>query len=384
MSEMSLSDVVLRHQEPPERQGGRRSARKQEKRRKKRRRRTFLAIILSVALIAGAGAVAYVGLRPIIDRLTEPDDYAGGGTGEVQVKIAPGSSGAGIGDVLQSQGVVKTQKAFVDQVRRDSERAGRIQPGTYQLKREMSAAAALAALLDPASRLKLTVTIPEGKRVPETLDILSEQLGMPRGDFQSAIRDPAAIGLTTPTTSTRPEDRVEGFLFPSTYDFEPDVTPVEVLRRMVAEADKVLDAAGVPEARRHEVMTKAALVEGEAGTAEDMPKVARVVENRLEINRPLEFDSTVSYATNKFNVTTTAQDRQSRSPYNTYRVVGLPRGPIESPGRDAIEAVLNPEPGPWVFFVTVNPDTGETRFAETEAEHLANVEIFRQWLRDNP
>jgi UPF0755 protein len=383
MSEMSLSDVVLRHQEPPERNGGRRSARKQEKRRKRRRRRTFLAIILSVVLIGGAGAVAYVGLRPIIDRLTEPDDYAGAGTGEVQVKIAPGSSGAGIGDVLQTQGVVKTQKAFVDQARRD-DRAGRIQPGTYLMKREMSAAAALAALLDPASRLKLTVTIPEGKRVPQTLDILSEQLGMPRGEFQSAIRDPAAIGVTTPTDSTRPEDRVEGFLYPSTYDFEPDVTPLEVLRRMVAESDKVLDAAGVQPARRHEVVTKAALVEAEAGTAEDMPKVARVVENRLDGNMQLQFDSTVSYATNKFNVTTTPQDRQSRSPYNTYKVFGLPRGPIESPGREAIEAVLNPAPGAWLFFVTVNPDTGETRFAETEAEHNANRAIFQQWLRDNP
>jgi UPF0755 protein len=385
MSEMSLSDVVLRHQEPGQPGGGRRSAlRKQEKRRKRRRRRTILAIVLSVVIVGAAVGVAYVGLRPIVDRLTEPDDYTGAGTGTVQVKIAAGSSGAVIGGVLEQKGVVKTQKAFVDEVRLDTKRAGAIQPGTYQLKSQMSAAAALAALLDPTSRIKLSVTIPEGKRVPETLDILSKQLGLPRDGFEAAIRNPATIGLKTPTNGvSRPQDKVEGFLFPSTYDFEPDVTPVEVLKTMVAQTDKVLDAAGVPVARRHDVVTEASIIQAEARKYEDMQKVSRVLDNRLSGNIKLQLDSTVSYATNKFNVTTTNPDRASRSPYNTYVYFGLPRGPISSPGADAIKAAQNPVPGKWLYFVTVNPDTGETRFAVTKAEHDANTKIFQQWLRDH-
>jgi UPF0755 protein len=206
-----------------------------------------------------------VGLRPIIDRLTEPDDYTGNGSGDVQVKIAPGSSGAVIGRVLAAADVVKTQKAFVDQVRSNS-RAASIQPGTYKLRKQMSAASALTLLLDPASQLKLSVTIPEGKRVPETLDILSKQLGLARADFDAALKDPKSIGLTTPTNGPRPQDDVEGFLFPSTYDFEPDVTATDVLTRMVQQTDKVLDAEGVPANRRHDVITKAAIIQAEAAS----------------------------------------------------------------------------------------------------------------------
>src|SRR5690349_9456901 len=107
---MSLSDVVLRHQGETER-AGRSDRRRREKRRKQRRRRTVFAFLLSIVIVGGAAGVAWVGLSPIIEKLREPDDYAGGGTGEVQVKIAPGSSGAAIARVLAAQDVVKTEKA---------------------------------------------------------------------------------------------------------------------------------------------------------------------------------------------------------------------------------------------------------------------------------
>lgn len=376
MSEMSLSDVVLKQREPE--RSGRSARRRQERRQKRRRRRALLAVVLSVVIVTGAVGIAWVGLSPLIDRLTEPDDYTGNGSGDVQVRIAPGSSGAAIGRVLEDADVVKTQKAFVDQARGNA-RAAAIQPGTYTLRKQMSAAAALGLLLDPAARIKFSVTIPEGKRLAQTLDILSKQLDLPRADLDQAIKNPESLGLSAALAKTG----VEGYLYPSTYDFEPGVTAAEVLTRMIAECEKALRAADVPEARWREVIVESSLVQSEAGREGDMPKVARVIENRLEVGQLLQLDSTVNYATNRFDVTTTPAQRQSTSRYNTYKYPGLPAGPISSPGIEAIRAVMNPEPGNWRYFVTVNPDTGETLFADTEAQHLKNVEKFRAWLRAN-
>ena len=132
------------------------------------------------------------------------------------------------------------------------------------------------------------------------------------------------------------------------------------------------------------MLIKASIVQAEAGRSQDMPKVARVLENRLARHIPLQLDSTVSYATGHFGITTSARDRASRSPYNTYRVAGLPPGPIDSPGIAAVKAVLNPAAGDWLFFVTVNPDTGETKFAVTEAQRVAITREFQAWLRTHP
>jgi UPF0755 protein len=98
---------------------------------------------------------------------------------------------------------------------------------------------------------------------------------------------------------------------------------------------------------------------------------------------PLQLDSTVNYVTGKTGVTTTAKDRATDSPYNTYRYRGLPPGPINSPGQHALHAALHPVAGNWLYFVTVNPDTGETKFSATDAGHRRNVEEFRKWLREN-
>lgn len=380
MSEMSLSDVVPGLQSGPPPGDGRRSAqRKRERRRKRRRRRALVAVLVSLALVGGGVAAAWAGLAPLVERFFEPNDYTGGGTGEVTVRIMPGSSGATIGNVLASADVVKTPKAFVDLAKVDPKRAALIQPGTYKLKQQMSAASALTALLDPARRLRLVVTVPEGKRLSQILDILADQLELSRKELSAASKDLAAIGLPPALA----KGSAEGFLFPSTYEFEPNVTPVEVLTRMVQQTEKVLNAAQVPQAKWREVIIKASVVQAEAGKVEDMPKVARVIDNRLAEPRKLEMDSTTNYAVGKFEVTTTAADRAVNSPYNTYKVFGLPAGPIGSPGEDAIKAALNPADGEWIFFVTVNPDTGETRFAVTAAEHEENKKLFQAWLRAN-
>jgi UPF0755 protein len=99
---------------------------------------------------------------------------------------------------------------------------------------------------------------------------------------------------------------------------------------------------------------------------------------------PLQLDTTVNYANGKAGLTTTPQDRANPSPYNTYLHPGLPPGPISNPGEQALTAALNPAQGNWLYFVVINPDTGETRFATTGAEHQANVQLFQQWLKAHP
>ena len=243
----------------------------------------------------------------------------------------------------------------------------------------MSGQAALDLLLDPAARLLSRVTLPEGLTVERTLARLSEQTGIPVEECQAAAADTAALGLPAYANGV-----LEGFLFPATYDIEPDTAPADILRQMVARGVQAFDELQIPEADRLTVLTKASLVQAEAGSVEDMGKVARVLENRLSDGMPLQLDTTVNYANGKGGITTTAEDRANQSPYNTYVHAGLPPGAINNPGEDALRAVMTPTAGDWRFFVVVDPDTGDTRFAVTGEEHQQNVLLFQQWLRDNP
>src|SRR5690606_3367149 len=147
-----------------------------------------------------------------------------------------------------------------------------------------------------------------------------------------------------------------------------------------------LAARGVPEDQWHRTLTVASIAGKEARTPEDYGKVARTIENRLAGvgeagGRPmkLQLDSTVAYVSGRKAVSTTPEERAVDSPYNTYVHDGLPVGPIANPGGATIDAVQDPPPGDWLYWVTVNTDTGETKFAATKAEHDANVEQWRQW-----
>jgi UPF0755 protein len=306
------------------------------------------------------------------------EDFTGQGTGEVEIRVQDGDTLSDIAATLVDAGVIASIGPFVDAAEAHPDATG-IQPGVYSLRQEMSGQAALDLMLDPVARLVSRVTVPEGLTAAATLVRLSEATGIPVQEFENAGADPAALGLPAWTNGS-----VEGFLFPATYDFEPDTPPLEILQAMVARAQQAFTELQIPAERLQEVLTEASLVQAEAATAEDMAKVARVIENRIAIQMPLQFDTTVNYANGKSGITTTAEDRANPSPYNTYLHAGLPPGPISNPGDQALQAVLSPADGPWLFFVVVNPDTGETRFAATAEEHQQNVVLFQQWLRENP
>jgi UPF0755 protein len=347
-------------------------------RRRRRRGRRSLVLLVALALVGGAAFGAYSALRPVWEQLTAENDYAGGGTTPVKVTIAQGASTTTIARTLANADVVKSTTAFVEAAGKDP-RARQIQPGRYTLRKQMSGASALALLLNPKARDVRRVLLREGLRQAQVVALLAKASGRPAVQYTRALAAPAALGL--PAVA---HGRAEGWLFPDSYEFGSETTPTEQLRTMVSRTKAVLAELKVPAGRQQALLTEASIVQAEAGSTEDMGKIARVLDNRLADGTPLQLDTTVNYANGKSGITTTAADRANPSPYNTYMHPGLPPGPIGSPGEDALRAVLAPTQGDWRFFVVVDPSTGETLFATTAEEHQQNVAKFRQWLRAHP
>lgn len=337
-----------------------------------RQRRAAGVVVLLVALLLGALLVGGLLLSRL---LAGPPDYPGPGTGEVVVEVSPGDSAAVIGATLAAADVVRSADAFTDAARSDDRSLG-IQPGFYRMRLQMSGVGALELMLDPASRVLTEVVVPEGLRLDQTVDRLVEATGLPEGDFEAALADPA--GLRLPPYA---QGSAEGYLFPATYTFEPDVTAVDVLRAMVdrfRQAAREVDlVARAPAAGHspHDIVTIASLVQAEVAEA-DFGKAARVVENRLAAGMPLQFDSTVNYVLRASDLTLDNDQLAVDSPYNTYQNDGLPPGPINSPGEAALEAALSPPDGEWVYFVAVAPGSDETAFTASYEEFLQLKDDF--------
>ena len=357
-------------------------------RRKRRRASGCIPVLMVLAVM---GALLYFGFMWgkdfIEEQFGDPEDYPGPGKGSVTFEVHEGDSITQMGNNLEEAGVVASVEAFTD-VASDDPRATGIQVGFYPLKKEMSAADALKVLVDPEQIITTRITFPEGLRVVDVVDLFVEHTDFSRAQFEKALDNPEKLGLPAYTGGNP-----EGYLFPSTYGFGPNENPTSMLRAMVDRWKQAADDADLEAAAErlgytpHELMTVASLVQAEA-QGDDMPKVARVIYNRLEnpgtagTTGKLELDATVNYAHGKeIGARTTAEERLIDSPYNTYQVVGLPPGPIESPGDAAIQAAANPADGDWYYYVTVNLKTGETKFAETPEEHNQNVQELNEYCQ---
>jgi UPF0755 protein len=345
--------------------------------RRRRRRRALTAVIVTVVilgLLAGAGAFVYSTFEPQISAMLSPEskeDYSGDGSGEVMFQIADGEFGDAIGVKLQEAGVVKDSDTFYSLLLKEDPQPV-FQTGTFKLASKMSSKSALAALLDPANKVDFTVTVPEGTTASGIYESLAEVTGRPFDEFKAAGADFASLGVPADAPS------IEGFLFPATYEFQPNQTAAEMLKTMVDRTYEALDAAGVAVDQRTYVLTLAGLIQSESGSTEDMYKVSRVFQNRIADGMNLQSDATVRYGAGGGEVDTTAAERENAAnPYNTYANPGLPVGPISNPGDDAIDAALHPAEGEWRYFVTVNLDTGETVFSVTADEHAAAVEQYQ-------
>lgn len=357
-----------------------------------RRRRRLL--LLATASVVGAALVASIVF------VLGPDDYPGDGRGTVVVRIEPGNSTSAIGDMLVARGVVASRAAFVGAAE-DVPEIQRVQPGYYQLHAQMSGESAAETLVEPDARvgfmdvkggIQLDDTkAPNGAVTPGVLSQISAATCLGSGDERHCVgvdelrtvmaeSDLAAMGVPEwareGVARAAPVRRLEGLVAPGTYDFDPTLPPLEVLRSVLETSVPRLERAGLGrDASSYETLIRASLVEREA-LAKDMPRIARVITNRLGAGQRLELDSTVNYPLDVQALRTTAEARGAPGPYNSYLNVGLPPTPVSSVSDGAIAAALAPEPGPWLFFVRCTPE-GASCFAVTFPEHQANVDRAR-------
>ncbi|HYF72020.1 MAG TPA: endolytic transglycosylase MltG [Nocardioides sp.] len=359
-------------------------------RRRKRRSslRSCLAVLIALAIVVGGFYfVVTWGIDKVRDQFDSAEDYAGPGRGSVTYEVVSGATAGSIGRDLKAAGVVASVDAFIEAANASPEWSN-LQAGYFALKKEMAAEDVVEILVDPANMVTDRVTIPEGLRVVDTVAILAKKTKYKKSDFEKVLDDPEALGLPDYA-----EGNPEGYLFPATYDFGPEATPESMLTAMVDRWQQAAEDADLEAAAAElgytpaELMTIASLVEAE-GRGDDMPKIARVIYNRIEnpdngvTNGLLQVDASVNYALGRSTIAVLTQDEidsVADSPYNTYTQTGLPPTPIEAPGDDAIAAAAHPEDGDWLFYVTVNLKTGETKFTEDYDEFLGFKEELREY-----
>jgi len=342
---------------------------------KKKRMRIILAAFLVVCLGTGITFVANKSLaRQVMDFVTGVE-YYGSGSGSVQFRVSKGDSGKEVAKNLVDQGITKSYDSTLRHIYSANPT---FYPGVFSMPKQISSDAAIAILTDTSKLVINRITIREGLRLNATFDALSKSTGIPVADFESAAKNPQSLGVPKAAPS------LEGYLFPATYDLDPNTSAKDILQAMVDRTIEQLQSDGVAKKDWHKTLTLASIVQVEARQTQDFYKVSRTFLNRIAVGMHLQSDATVSYGVNGSTVSTSAADRANDNGYNTYLHAGLPIGPISAPGAVAIDAALHPAEGKWLYFCAINLDTGETVFSNTYAEHQKAVQLWRQWMLQNP
>lgn len=362
---------------------------------RKKKGRTGLALVMTLLLLGVLGVGGWWGYTTISETFSTPD-YQGQGIDEtVQVEIKPGSTQTDIAKVLSAAGVTRSDKAFIDAGSANKD-ALKIQPGFYTLHKQMSGAAAVLALLDPANRVVNGVLIREGLITLEIYELLAKELGLKVEDLKQAAADPVKLGVpewwfNRKDGAAQPSPRsLEGFLFPDTYEFPPNTTAESALKLMVNHfmtvtgklkfADKVQSERNISP---YEALVAASIVEAEVNKPDDMGKTARAIYNRAYTDKAdtklLQVDAAINYYlklqgkdAKHSNELLQSELNNPNNPYNTHLRPGMPITPIGNPGENALKAAMSPPAGNWLFWVTVDQQ-GTTLFADNLAGHEANI-----------
>lgn len=312
-------------------------------------------------------ALGVLGVIAIIAVLLVPEskDFPAGHPGPtVEVVVSNGAGGLAIGAALQSAGVIKEKTKFFQLAVKDS-RAKSIAPGVHRVESHLPVSQALAEMIDP-KRLIGIVEISEGSTFSDVQKSLRANSSIAAS--ASSLLAKIAPAIANPTNS------LEGQIYPARYSFEPGTTEFAAIKSMVA---KFKNSSTFLNLQRgyltytpYQVLVIASLAQIE-GDPQDFAKVAQVIYNRLKIGMPLQLNSSVQFAAKlRGQISLSLSATKIDSPYNTYKNIGLPPTPISNPSDMAIMASLHPEPGSWLYFITVAP--GDTRFTARYSE-------FQQW-----
>ncbi|MFI1330119.1 endolytic transglycosylase MltG [Streptomyces sp. NPDC020845] len=358
-----------------------------------KRRSGVACLFVTVVLVGVVGGGGYFAYQFWQSRFGPAPDYSGAGSGEVAVEIPEEASVTAMGNILKDKGVVKSTDAFIEAA--DSNpKGGSIQPGSYTLRKHMSAAEAVKLMVDPASSNGLIVT--EGMRNAQIYAAIDKKIGLKAGTTKNvALKEAKNLGLPDwADDNSKIKDPLEGFLYPSRYSAGKDTKPEDVLRKMVAQAKKSYAKYDLEGKSKElglksplQLVTVASLVQAEGVTHDDFRKMAEVVYNRLEpgntqTNGKLEFDSTYNYIKNQSKIDISLQEiKNYDNPYNTYFYRGLTPGPIGNPGEDALKAAMNPTDDGWYYFISLDGKT--TKFTKTYAEHQKLVDQFNRQRKNS-
>ncbi len=277
----------------------------------------------------------------------------------------------GVLETLKQDGVVRNPSALALYAR-IKKRGGAVQTGTYQFNPGMTANQVLLTLRHPVVQM---VLIPETNWSARTSRWLQAHQVTSAADYMALVHDPKQFQKDV--DFPLPQDSLEGYLYPDTYDLPPLIGAKEtILRQLKAFQEKVYDPLGKPKDLRR-LLIEASMVELEVAKDDERPIVAGVIENRLKINMPLQIDASLLYGIQKWRALTLRDYKEIDSPYNTYTHKGLPPGPICSPSLKSVEAAMHPATHNYLYYVA-EPGTGHHLFAATYPEHLANIQRVKQ------
>jgi len=333
-----------------------------------RRARATRRVALAVVLVLLAAVVIEVG------RAAVPPTILRAGPRTVEVPAQQGL--LDVAQILANQGVIRSRVAFIGlAILRGTARS--LKAGEYEFPRGASILTTLR-LLETGNVKPHLIVLAEGFTIRDLARLLEAEGLAPAADVLRLGSSPLFIqGLGIEA------ERIEGYLFPDTYQVTKGMRVEDILGRMVhrlREKIATRDVLARSQERGlslHELLTFASIVEKEAVLAEERPVIAGVFWNRLKRDMPLQADPTVAYAVGKDGRAPTRDDLQVDHPFNTYRYRGLPPGPIGNPGRAAVEAVLAPAQVPYLYFVSI--DDRQHHFSTTLEEHQEAVGRYRQY-----
>ncbi|HYJ22360.1 MAG TPA: endolytic transglycosylase MltG [Solirubrobacterales bacterium] len=322
------------------------------------------------------GAIVAVVVIWFLFALFQP--FHGDGSGQVQVTVPKGASVSEVGDLLGEKGVIDSSTLFQVRVTLEGKRS-ELYAGHFTLAEGMSYGAAIDALSRPPVKRVTTVTIPEGYSRAQTAQLV-EEIGL-AGDYtketvRSKYLNPARYG-------GKGAKDLEGFLFPDTFEMKPGAPVADLVQLQLEDFKRRIKGVDMSYAKSKnltvfDVLIIASLIEDEAGIPSQRKLVASVVYNRLHEGMPLGIDATIRFAVDNYTQPLTESELAVDSPYNTRTNVGLPPGPINSPGLTAIEAAAHPAKSDFLFYVNKPNTCNELAFAETEAEFEANVAKYNE------
>lgn len=345
---------------------------------KKLVKRIVLSITAAfIILVVLFGLIGYQYVTTSLEPLDKNDQT------EKIIEIPTGSSSKDIAQILQNNNIIKSAIVFSYYVRMNNETG--FQAGNYEFSPSMPLDTIISQLQEGGTAAEYKgnkVLVKEGITIDQIADAIAATTDYSKEDFLTVIKDEAFLTkmktnypelLTSALEAEDTRYRLEGYLFPATYDFPEEMSLEELVENMISKMDEVMQEyyPKIKESNRnvHDVLTIASLVEREGFTLEDRKLIAGVFNNRLEINMPLQTDIAVLYALDEHKEYISNNDVAVESPYNLYVHPGFGPGPVDSPSADAIKATLEPTESEYLYFLA-DMSTGKIYYAETYQQHL--------------